>query len=139
MEFNPASPFFNQRRGPDDEFGYLRHVIYQEDRPAVVLTGLDDFSPFLTKSSAWSYETEWRMMMPLSSASTVVGVGATAVHLFEFPRTAIRRVILGCRTVEKTAVEIRHILRASREYEGVACVQVRLDDAHYRILIDPAW
>jgi hypothetical protein len=91
LELDPESPFFDQRMGPDDDLRHVRKVIYREERPAIVLTEIEDFSPFLTKGQDWSYETEWRMMMPLSAASRIIGEGPTAVHLFAFPRSMVRR------------------------------------------------
>jgi len=96
LEFDPESPFFNQRLGPEDDFRHLRRVVYQEERPTVILTEMEDFSPFLTKGLDWSYEAEWRMLMPLSSASvTTKGDGPMAIHLFAFPKSMVRSVIYG--------------------------------------------
>jgi hypothetical protein len=135
VEFDPGSPFYDQRLGPDDEFRHLRKVIYKDERPAVLLTELDDFSPFLTKGRDWSYEAEWRMMVPLSTASQIIGEGPTAVHLFAFPRSMVRRVILGCRMTDSKKLEIREILRMTPEYEHVQCTDARIDERQYRVLI----
>jgi hypothetical protein len=134
LEFDPDSPFFNQRGGPEDEFRYLRQVIYRDERPTVVLTELEDFSPFLTKGLDWSYEAEWRMLMPLSAASRTSGQGPTAIHLFAFPRSMVRRVIFGCRMAESKKAEIRQIINCSPEYENVQCAQAQIDARHYRLL-----
>jgi DUF2971 family protein len=135
VEFVPDSPFFNQRVGPDDELRHLRKVTYRQERPAVVLTELDDFSVFLMKSSDWSYEAEWRMMLPLSSASQIIGDGPKAVHLFEFPKAVVRRVIFGCRISDFTKSQILWILQESPEYQNVQCQQARIDETHYRLIL----
>jgi hypothetical protein len=135
VEFDSESPFFNQRLGPEDDFRHLRKVSYQNERPALVLMEIQDFSPFLVKGKDWAYETEWRMMLPLERASRVFGVGPTAVHLFDFPTSAIRGLILGCRMPEATRTEIREILKAP-EYTHVRCMEARVDETRYRVVID---
>jgi hypothetical protein len=133
VEFDPESPFFKQQFGPNDDFRHLRKVIYREERPAVVLTEMKDFSPFLTKGQDWSYETEWRMMMPLGDASRIIGEGPTAGHLFAFPRSMVRGVIFGCRMAESKKTEIRQILDSTPEYEHVYRAPGRAGGSHRRL------
>lgn len=137
VEFDSNAPFFDQRKGPDDEFRHLRKIIYSERRPSLVLSETESFSPFLTKGLDWSYEAEWRMMVPLSEASRVIGDGPTGVHLFAFPRTAIRSVILGCRMAETTKRDIASILRTVDELTNVLCYQAAIDEEHYRLQFFP--
>lgn len=133
VEFDAGSPFFDQRKSPEDELRHLRKVIYQERRPSLVLSEMESFSPFITKGLDWSYESEWRMMLPLSSASVIIGDGPTAFHLYEFPRSSIRSVILGCRMPETKEVEIRHVLSNADEFKDVLCLRAQLDGTHYRL------
>lgn len=137
LEFDSESPFFNQRLGPDDDLRYVRKVIYQDERPGLFLTEIEDFSPFLAKGRDWSYEAEWRMMMPLSSATKVIGEGPTAVHLFAFPRSVVRSVIFGCRVAESRKEEIRQILQGTPGYEHVRCSEARINEEYYRVDIHP--
>lgn len=92
-----------------------------------------DFSPFLTKGVDWTYETEWRMMLPFSSASTVIGDGSTAVHLYEFPISAVRSLTLGCRMTESKEEEIRRILSDASTFKDVLCLKAQIDETHYRL------
>jgi hypothetical protein len=92
----------------------------------------------LTKGKDWSYEAEWRMMVPFSSASRVIGDGSTAIHLFEFPKSMVRRVICGCRMSDSKKAEIRQILLGTPEYENVQCVDARVDETRYRVLLTDA-
>jgi len=133
VEFDADSPFFDQRKSPKDDLRHLRKVVYREQRPSLVLSEMEDFSPFLTKGVDWRYEAEWRMMIPLSSASAVIGDGPTAVHLFEFPRSAIRSVILGCRMLEAKEEEIRRVLRSVDEFNDVLCLRAQINETHYRL------
>lgn len=133
VEFDADAPFFDQRKGADDEFRHLRKVIYSDRRPNLILSETDGFSPFVTKGLDWSYEAEWRMMLPLSEASHVIGEGPTGIHLFGFPRSIIRSVIFGCRITEETKRDIAGVLRAVGELTDVQCYQAAIDEEHYRL------
>jgi hypothetical protein len=133
VEFDSESPFFEQRLGPDDDLRHIRKVVYRDERPSIILTEMQDFSPFLTKGRDWSYEAEWRMMMPLSAASRVIGDGPTAIHLFEFPKSMVRGVICGCRMTDSTKTEIRKIFQEEPEYQQVYCAEAHIDETHYRL------
>jgi len=133
VEFDPESRFFNQRVGPDDDFRHLRRVVYQDERPSIILTEMEDFSPFLTKGRDWSYETEWRMMMPLAAASRIVGQPPAAVHLFEFPKSMVRSVICGCRMTDSKKAEILDILQRTQEYAHVTSLAAQVDESQYRV------
>jgi len=135
VELDPESPFFDQRLGPEDDLRHLRKVIYRDERPALVLTEVTDFSPFLTKGQDWSYETEWRMMMPLAKASRTIDEGPTAVHLFAFPRSMVRRVIFGCRMADSKKTEIRQIIHATPQYKDVYFAEAQIDETRYRLLV----
>lgn len=133
VEFDPNSPFFDQRVSPEDEFRHIRKVHYHDERPALKLSEIEDFSPFLTKGSDWSYENEWRMLDLLSNASQIIGSGSAAVHLFDFPKSAIKAVIFGCRMADTKKTEICQILRDCDEYSHVRCAEARIDEKHYRV------
>ena len=133
IEFDECSPFFDRRVGPDDELRYLRKVSYSAKRPSLTLAEVEDFSSFMTKGTDWQYEAEWRMMMPLDAASTIVKNGQHAVHLYEFPADAITSVILGCRMGAQKKVEIKQVLANSPHFEHVRCVEAEIDNEHYRL------
>lgn len=135
IEFDPESPFFDQRIDPDDELRHIRKVIYCDERPSVMLSEIEDFLPFLTKGNDWSYECEWRMILPLTNASQVIGSGSTGLHLFEFPKSAIRSVIFGCRMTDSKKAEIRRILYDNNEYSHIRCVETKIDEKHYRVFV----
>ena len=133
MGFDTDVAFFNRQKGPEDEFRHLRKVNYSELRPRLVLSEADSFSPFLTKSLDWSYEMEWRMMLPLSEANKIIGEGPTAVHLFEYPLEAIRSVIFGCRMTAITKHSILELIRVTEELQKVKCYQASVHDEHYHL------
>jgi hypothetical protein len=108
LGFDSAHQFFNQRRTPSDEFGYLREVRYTETRPVISsLGGVDGTEWFEAKAEVWKYEKEWRMFLVLSSASEVQKQGDSLIHLFEYPTEAVREIILGLNCSNATEAAIR--------------------------------
>jgi hypothetical protein len=72
----------------------------------------------LTKSPEWSYEAEWRMLVPLKDANRVVSSADDTIYLFTIPLSAITAVILGGRSSAElrdrvnaaiSAAQARHI------------------------------
>ena len=137
VEFDSDAPFFNQRNGSSDEFRHIRKVAYSDSRPSLILSESEGFSPFFTKGIDWSYEAEWRMMLPLFEANHVIGQGPTGVHLFAYPRTAIRSVIFGCRMTEATKRNLTNILQTVDELRSIECYQASIDKEHYRLRVSP--
>jgi len=132
LEFDSESSFFDQRDGEND-FRFLHQVQYSKQRPTFVLKNIKGFSPFIQKSDEWSYEGEWRMLMPLAMASNVIGEGPSAIHLYNFPRDTISKVIVGCKATEKTTEAIIEIIQSTVEYRSVEIMRATLDDQEYKL------
>jgi hypothetical protein len=96
VEFDARHPWFNQKIAARDfgQVGVARKVTYSKDRPTIEIKKLE-VGAFLTKSDDWSYEEEWRMLLPLSRCDKEIAASPHAVHLFEIPAQAIRAVIFG--------------------------------------------
>lgn len=137
IELDCEAPFFDQRRSPEDDFRHIKKVSYAEQRPTFSLSDNDDFSPFITKGLDWEYEAEWRMMLPLAEATSVIDSGATDVHLFAYPRAAIKTVILGCRMSDPKRSELLSLLRDAEELRHVHCKQARIDLERYCLRFFP--
>ena len=137
LHFDEASPFFHRRVSDEDELRHLRKVTYSEKRPSLTLSDVEDGSVFLTKGSAWGYETEWRMIVPLADASKTVGSGAEAIHLFDFPAAAVRSIVFGCRMLEAKKLEIQTLLSELPQYAHVRRIQAEIDNEHYLVRIPP--
>lgn len=135
VEFDPESPFFNKKKAPGDELRHLRKVSYSADRPSVVLTRLEDFSPYLTKGIDWEYEKEWRMIDVLSAAQKKqpIGHGTGIAHLFDYPRAAVLSVVFGCRMTEEKRTEIHRILDENSEFNHVKRMRAEIDPSQYRV------
>jgi len=96
--FDQGHPFFSIRRGPDDEFGFLRQVKYCRSRPSVTLTDTTGTEWFETKSEEWAYEREWRMMRVLRDAEYQLDTTPYPICLFSFPVDAVVEIIIGLRS-----------------------------------------
>lgn len=139
IEFDERSPFFDRRISPDDEFRHLRKVTYNAKRPSLTLANVEDFSPFMTKGTDWEYEAEWRMILPLDTASRVIGEGPQAVHLFDFPPESITSVVLGCRMLAQKKDEVREILADFPHFMHVRCVEAEIDNERYLVRVPRAY
>lgn len=135
IEFDERSPFFDRRVNPDDELRHLRKVSYSSKRPSLTLADVENFAPFMTKGVDWEYEAEWRMLVLLDTASTVIGEGPHAVHLFEFPAQAITAVVLGSRMAAEKKEYVRKILSDSPHFSHVRCVEAEIDNEHYQVRV----
>jgi len=138
IEFDEHSPFFDRRVNPDDELRHLRKVSYSPKRPSLTLADVEDFAPFMAKGTDWKYEAEWRMIVPLDTASTVIGEGPHAVHFFEFPAQAIASVVLGSRMAAHKKEELQKILADSPHFSHVRCVEAEIDNEHYLVRVPRA-
>jgi hypothetical protein len=138
VEFDPTDAFFNSRRTDSDEFGFLRRVLYRDARPSGALTSMTE-ELFTVKSSHWSYEREWRMLRPLPHADETISTDNYPIHLFRLPCSAVRRIILGARSTQKTKSEIRTILtEQGASLRHVELHQSRPDDSHFVLRIEKA-
>jgi len=96
--FDSDHAFFSRRRSVQDEFGFLRQVKYQRERPKVVFTDTTSTVWFSTKSNQWEYEREWRIVRVLSEADSRRDNSPFPVCLFGFPEDAVLEIIVGLRS-----------------------------------------
>lgn len=107
--FDEQHAFFNRRRTENDEFYFVRKVRYSDD-PPVSLANIDGDSLLITKGTRWSYEREWRMLVPLRDATRAVTIAGDKVHLFAFPPDTLRGVILGVNATLETEAEVKNLV-----------------------------
>lgn len=135
--FNSANQFFNQKKTVDDELRHLRKIDYREKPPVINLMNASGADIFFVKSLEWEYESEWRMLMPLSDSSKVIERQPYSVHLFGFPVESVSEVILGARISEQDRVVIKALMNEKR-YGHVKLYQAELDNASFKIIIKQA-
>ena len=136
--FDGEHEYFHQQLGSDDEFRYIRKVRYSDIRPRVDLTTIEDAADiFLTKSREWEYEQEWRIMRPLQDATEVRSIDNQTIHLFSFPPTCVREVILGYRISALNRLEIRESLANDEQYSHVKLYDAVIDIRDYKVNMVP--
>jgi len=124
--FNEQHTFFNQRRSENDEFYFIRKVRYSDD-PPVSLATIDGDVLLITKGTKWSYEREWRMLVPLKDSTRSLRIAGDTVHLFAFPPDVIRGVILGANATLDTEVTVRDLLSGLPELRHIRLTRAKLD------------
>lgn len=109
IEYDPTHQWFDRRRGPNDEFQWLRPVRYQQQRAALVAVDSSGEDLLLTKSDDWKYEQEWRVLQPIAGCH-VRGhdsQNGVPVHAVQVPRDAIKDVIVGARMTDALRERVR--------------------------------
>ena len=138
IELDTTNPYFEQRRTTADEFGWLRRVEYSHRRPTLsVDVGDIGIALLMTKPAAWSYESEWRMLMPLSSASETIHASPHDICLFDFPANAIKSLILGHRIKTANAELILKTVRSSRLLRHVTLKAAVMHPTNFQLEVQP--
>jgi len=134
LEFDETHDFFQKRRFPDDEAGYLRKVVYTLERPTrptmIELTSTD---LFLTKGKDWEYEQEWRVLRLMEEADTVFGM----LPLFSLPPSCLSGIIFGCRMETQQKQDIINFLAADTRYAHIKKSHTAMSETQYKLDIVP--
>ena len=145
VEFDARSPFFHQVTPPEhvnassedaaafaEEFGYLRPINYQEQRPSVVVTEMP-FDTIMTKGKAWEYECEWRLLMPPDYADvTKQDIKGFPLCLFKVPPNSIKAILLGC-NADDDLLKKTLTLRERPESKHIRIEKARIDEREFRL------
>lgn len=124
--FDEHHGFFKRRRSENDEFYFVRRVLYS-DRPAVSMATLDGDALLVTKGTQWAYEREWRMLVPLKDATRSLPVGGDTVHLFAFPPEALKGIIIGAHATVEIEASLQNLLNDRPELRHVHLSRAILD------------
>jgi len=135
IEFNKNHHFFNQQRSDKDEYGFLREVIYQNEIPCMNPLIDRPVNHFLTKSTDWLYEKEWRMLLPEHYANQKIIFDNKNFDLFHLPSDAIKNVILGCRISPTLEKDISDILSQRSDYKHVNILKAKRSNDRFEVLI----
>lgn len=115
--FDQNHPFFSVRRGPEDEFGFLRQVKYCRNRPRVTMANTTSMEWFETKSDEWAYEKEWRMLRVLEDAESRLEAVPHPICLFSFPADAVVEIIAGLRCSQELRDRLRTLSKGHPKAE----------------------
>jgi tetratricopeptide (TPR) repeat protein len=132
LEFDRSDEFFNRADNEDDLYGRLIKVKYSDTRPSTSFMAHIGLTTFLTKSTDWEYEQEWRRILGFERETTIQGANGD-IHLFSFPPACLTGVILGCRMDESDKRKITDLLRKDTRYRHVSIRQARLHDEHFAL------
>lgn len=135
IAFNEEHSFFHRRRSPNDEFHFLRKVVYADTPPAPSALGVDGNALFITKGTRWSYEREWRMLAPLEESACCIQIGGESVHLFAVPPEAFASVVLGARATAELEHSVRAALRANTHLSHVSVWRAAFDIDSQRVCV----
>jgi hypothetical protein len=67
-----------------------------------------------TKSDHWDYEQEWRLVRPLSDHDERKAEGGDEIYLFEWPPSALRAIVAGCKMDDDVQEGIEDLLQKDR-------------------------
>lgn len=129
--FDTSNSFFHCPRSDKDEFHHLRRVSYRATRPSGTLLDFDSPEMFFFKSEHWSYENEWRILKPLKDTSSVITSSNGDIHLFSYPREAIKSITLGMRAEEHLRLAIKKELKVRPELQTVDLYEAYADKTNY--------
>jgi Protein of unknown function (DUF2971) len=135
--FDGNHPFFHQRRGPDDEFWYLRQVVYEAPSAGRALLDLESRDVLIRKDPSWSYEQEWRMLAPLQFATHRLEAGSEPTHLFEFPSSCVAEVILGARSSNDLCKALEDLVGSDERYKHLRLKRAGVDIVSLGVTIAP--
>ncbi|MFC0340241.1 DUF2971 domain-containing protein [Paracoccus niistensis] len=102
VAFNTENIWFRQRK--NGEKTRLQKVVYFDGKIDEPLDNPQ--AAFISKTTDWSYEREWRLYIKEGQADLTVGTVENPIHLLKFPPEAIDRVILGPRTLPEVAKHV---------------------------------
>jgi len=131
IAFDTSSQFF--RRGDKGELQGLHKVKYFDGRVSEIMD--DPFAALISKQADWSYEREWRLYARAEDVTEVLTGGAEDIHLVNFPREAVQRVVLGLRASAKLEEDLRSIMSA---FPSVPLMRLKADRATAKLIEEPA-
>jgi hypothetical protein len=92
-----------------DETGVLRQVrqiTYNGEKCGITFEPRSHENGFFSKYKDWSYEQEFRVVMPLVDCEQQ-NINQVQVHIYKIPKNCINRIILGWQTSDEQTIEIK--------------------------------
>jgi hypothetical protein len=138
LAFDTSHEYFKNQDATSGAPSYLKEVDYHAPRPRLTLAGLQMKDIFLAKGNDWERERESRMFAQLDRAnqSSKNEQGET-IHLFRYPQEAITKVILGCRSTEKTLQEVLRLKSITPSLSRARIFRATPDRNEYRLNFIP--
>ncbi|WP_417324734.1 DUF2971 domain-containing protein [Halarcobacter sp.] len=130
VEFNEESDFFHKREDKESFFNHLHKVDYSNYRDLTSLIEKQYANVFLTKSTEWEYEDEYRVFKQLNSANEVKNEN---IYLFNFPKDMINAIYCGCNMDKVHKEKILNILSNDNELSHVKLYYGEISTKYYKI------
>lgn len=143
IEFDDTHSFFDQRLNDHDMMRHLRQVEYTFHRPNTALFKTDNgeadnemltnhfmFNFFYSKSVAWKYEQESRMLLPLNVGEKLLD-SKEEIYLFSLPPESFTGIYLGYKIQPDIRRRISETLRHNSRYSHVKLYQTLPDDKEF--------
>lgn len=99
-------------------FSFALKVTYHEDYPVLDLTSTaveQTLAPFLTKSQAWEYESEYRIVAREDKIDPPSSFPVTKNNFLKIPDGALTSIIVGCMVEDSTISEIKNVIEQSTQ------------------------
>lgn len=103
VAFDTENAWFHQRKS--GEKTRLQKVAYFDGKLDEPLENPQ--AAFISKTTDWAYEREWRLYIKNGEADLTVGNADDPIQLLKFPPEAVDRIILGAKTRPEIADRIR--------------------------------
>jgi hypothetical protein len=98
-------------------------VRYERERRGVTFDPRSHLSLFFSKFSDWKYEREVRIILPLDDCERV-SLDKNTLYLFQIPKEAISRVIMGWRIPREIAQSFARTLRSINDDVDISMSKV---------------
>lgn len=129
IEFDESNEFFHRQRSDKDEFFRLRKVDYIDKRlnfESLEQLIENDCELFTIKLNSWAYEREWRILAPLFDRKPEIDA-AEPIHLFPFPKNAVKAVIFGNKSCDAFRRDVSELLDNDPVYSSVRKLVTAID------------
>ena len=106
MEFDAGNELFSQ----------ALKLSYEENYPSYDLTTEtedENLRPLITKSAAWNYEDEYRLIAQEENAAVPEDTLMTQSNYIELPDGALTAIIAGCLAPNSTLIAIKELIEQS--------------------------
>lgn len=132
--FDTSHEFFQRTNSSDGGPCHLKKVIYCDQRPSLMFSGLRAEDIFLTKGLDWRQESEWRMFAQLNSGEQVnISALGDAVHLFPYPREAVTRIIVGTSASRITLDSVKGLVLSVPTLSNSKIEKATIDKREYQL------
>jgi Protein of unknown function (DUF2971) len=138
LGFDETHPFF---RGAEIVAGLARlnKVEYNQKRPVLSITTRNNPKVFLRKSIEWAYESEWRLIRPLSEAADRISrEHLIPTCLFDIPQDAIKKIITGSQMIQVQYQELCNYCVTTQALAHIRIHHALLSKEHYELEVHPA-